>query len=406
MNFKDIAALRLIGLLACLAAGFLATAQAVRADALYLLQQSPNSDQFVARLKRELAPAPLFESERGNFFYGTVLAYRRGTHKDWQDKGSHDSILFLAHGKKGARQSRKPVEISLSNIRGLTHEYDAPIDFVFHFSNRHELLGLPFGSPIHRASLFRIFTPLDPRAMPGNSDADVQGAIDEGTLTRVLISGPPTMDEMPLAHWNNHAPDFLFPGHYADSDVSGRFATVWPNGTAALLLAMSRAREYPAFDQEVGKMAREAAGLMCSMALRDKDIPILPNMQIRAQRAWLYGIQCFSDLTMALKMGRKRLEYIDTIYLAGISVMPVSLSNYVLAAIDLIESEPFFSRYINPAPVLDDRTVGGPDLSCIDIGIDDDIIIFGPMADFIGCGPHTAGDDFIGILGTIPQSFF
>lgn len=348
--------------LACFVAGALASATPTKADVLYL-RKSPDLEEVVARLTEELSPAPLLEIERGKFFYGTVLAYRRGTHGNWQDKDSHDSILFLAHGRGGANPSRNPAEISVSVIDWLVHEYDAPNDFVFHFSNRHELLDTPFGSPLHRASLFRIFNPLDPRAMPGNSDADVEGAVDEGTVTRVLMSGPPTMEEMPMASWSMHAPDFLFPGHYADSDETGRFAHVWPHGTSALLLAMARASEYPAFDQEVGKMAREAAGLMCSMALRDSDVPISPAMQIRARRAWFYGTKCFSDITMALEINREGFGYINASPRTGIVVMPVSLSNYVLAAIDLIESQPFFSRYINPAQSLHDGQVYSPSRS-------------------------------------------
>lgn len=367
-------------LLAYFVAGVLSSAAPTTADVLYL-RKSPDLGNVIAGLEAELAPAPIFENERGKFFYGKVLAYRPGTHARPPDDASFDHVLFLAHGRKGANPSRKPVEISLRDIGQLVHEYDAPSDFVFQFSNRHELLGVPFGAPSHRASLFRIFSPRDPRAMSGNSDAEISGSVREGTLTRFLISGPPSMDEMPMAGWSIHAPDYLFPGLFSGDNKGDRFAEMWPNGTRALLLAMARAREYPEFDQEVGGMAREAAGFMCSMALSDQGTSIAPELQIRARRAKLIGTGCFRDVVLALKVSS---EYFGTRFASsrdGADIMPVSVSNYVLAAVDLLLSEPLFSRYIDPTPPLHDGVVystGGPHFR------DDSIFIVQALADLAG----------------------
>ncbi|GMR14902.1 MAG: hypothetical protein BMS9Abin30_0514 [Gammaproteobacteria bacterium] len=343
----------------CFIIAALSSVTPARADVLYL-NDSLDSEEVIRNLKAELAPAPLFENKRGKFFYGKVLSYRRGTHNRPPDDTSFDRVLFQAHGRKGARPSRNPVEIPVSVIDWLVHEYDGPNDFVFQFSDRHELLKTPFGSPLHRASLFRLFSPQDPQAMPGKSEVEIPGTVREGTLTRFLISGPPSMNEMPMASWSMHAPDFLFPGHYAGDNEGLRFNELWPNGTRALLLAMARAREYPAFDQEVGKMAREAAGLLCSMALQDKDVPLSPGIQIRARRAMNSGLKCFRDIASTLQLTREGFNTITREEFTGGDVMPVSISNYMLAAIDLIESKEFFSRYINPVQPSQDGVVYFP----------------------------------------------
>ncbi|MFH1489243.1 MAG: hypothetical protein ABII06_10085 [Pseudomonadota bacterium] len=298
-------------------------------------------------LKKALAPAPVFHDRFGSYFQGRILEFKEGLHgDDWMNPVNHDQILFSAYGEKGMHQSRKPALISARMIFKAHHEVDTMADFSFLFSNRHELLGEPFGSPRHRESIYKLVDPDGDLELYKGSDAAVKGEVTEGRVSRYILYGPLSVqDFMKTAMYLTVNPRVTpFQGIHGALPGSkiGNIQPV-PVGTLELLLAMVRARKYPGYEPGFGEKAKKAVGILCGLALADPAL-VQETRRSRTERGAQIGLGGYQVMLTVLERPVRPL-LVET----GNRHLPVKAEEVAAAAIEVIQSEPAFRYYLGAA---------------------------------------------------------
>ena len=287
-------------------------------------------------IKEALAPAPMFRTKTGFYFQGTVVEYLRGLHMDPKDPASSDQIVFRAYGRNGGQKSRKTARISTRYIRRIIHDYDTTKDFVWRFSNRHELLNEPFGSKRHRQSIYALFDSDGEMGLSGGERFPFGRELKEGLFTRFLVEGlPPIGEQLKRLLWNMSAPySFMGP-------VQGvNRAIMWfPLRPTDLFTAMARARVYDIAEPGIAKLARHGASILCTMALADPEIASGARRSI-AQRAQLIGEGCYQTVVETLWATYKARK--DRV--GALPVKPLVLQEVVL---EFVLSEDVFRNFLN-----------------------------------------------------------
>jgi hypothetical protein len=291
----------------------------------------------VEKVQQGLEGAATGTSGMGKWYYGIVRDYHVGPRSgDPTDINNHDAIVFQPLHQDGSPSRENDLVISASLLKFIFHAFDSNDDFKWQFSNRHELLGVPFGSERHRTSIFALFDPDGMMGLGTGEDFSWREPVVEGQLTKIITEGLPSMESMmQRSMWTLKDPtEFPLPTMQLNQ-VS--------KATVDLVLAMARAGQYPQVSSSIADQARAGLSLLCSFVLADPEFAAgsLRDAAFRAQQQGLgchWGLQIFlkSDVDMNETMVGSP-QYFD--------ILPVEPSRYREIVLEFMASDDVFKWF-------------------------------------------------------------
>jgi hypothetical protein len=263
---------------------------------------------FLAKLRKAMAPAPILTDRTGTYFNGYILDYIPGPRAGNPiDEKNHDRIIVQAHGANGTQQAPKPIVISSLKIHLIRHAVDTIKDFAWQLSDRHTLLDLPFGSDLHRQSLYAFVDPTQDLGLWRGKNFSYGKTPFEGRFTRLIRQGLPTPQHfMTRMQWERNAPNFLFPNTGMSRGLGAEFVLERFH-PRHFIFALARAAQYPRTDQRVGQMAARAIGTICSFADADPS-RLIGSLPAATVRAYLVGLACVESVGFTLYEAAEMME--------------------------------------------------------------------------------------------------
>ena len=255
--------------------------------------------QIAKELAEQLAPATPGKDQMGHrFFAGRILKLIPPVKPSAPPKSPDHwpKIVFEAYGKGGTPKSRKPVTLSILRLMlfGIRSTIDTAADFSLLLSNRHETMGVEFGSRRH---LQAVFAALDPDGSMGLSTGGAEGpssGLKEGAL---MIFGKQGVTRDLNAR---HMQSLLNP---IDPIYALGPSTLGEAGTTGLPARMldeyARSKRYPGYEPAYSGMAKAALQIFYTLSIATPDLTS-PRYRTWAKRYQIVGRSTFDALSKAL----------------------------------------------------------------------------------------------------------
>jgi len=331
----------------------------------------------IADIKKALSPAPLYKFKTARSFEGyyigrilDVITAPSGMKYDGGTPVTRYYYLFIAHDKSGNNESKKPVLVP-NNLVQIFNEYDTAEDFVRLFSDRHELLDVPFGSEEHRAAIFSLFDPEGALELHKKNAPRSDYHLTEGSLTRFIKKGvDQAMVFSGISSRLFGETGRMTPVHVClnamDPSASFRFIG---NGSPidclpvyGLLQTIIKGKRLANFDKDVAEMAKHTVGMLCAMAFANTAY-VAQDKRGAAIRAHGFGIACHFRIASVLNPSRSNRKKKLTKELPGENStgwFVAEDSDYADAALDVMLNEPTFTMKLDSAPyVFNDYLIDG-----------------------------------------------
>ncbi len=247
-----------------------------------------DTEAQIAELVELFAPAPLIRGDDGGQYI-----FLRVTDKSPAPSGVGFVVGAVAYGLKGAGLTR-PLTIGQPHVWRINNTWDSDFDLELLFSDRHTRTGLKFGSPEHRALLFRV---LDPDGTLGLGDGKGPNSIDnvnEGRLISATRDGVVTIQDVIRQ-------GLVISGFSGSPVVVDTKHTAMMN-SGELLNWSARASVYPAaFEPGFDSRARRGVGMLCALA--KVDVSRAPDAhRAAALQLQAAGDEALESLTYALRI--------------------------------------------------------------------------------------------------------
>ena len=291
----------------------------------------------VARLAEQLAPAKPGKNMLGLFFAGRVLKVIPAVDPSAPitESDHWPRILFEAYGEGGQPKSRKPAVFSVSPLCFCTVHpaIDTVGDFARLMSNRHQVLGLDFGGPGHRAAIFAALDPDGSMGLSSGSAPAAASGLKEGALLVFGQQGATGDMHQSLQRMQVNPIDLLplfggQPGSEKDSiPLPGE-----------LLYEFARSKRYPGYQAAYGKMAKATLQIFYTLSLATPDLTSEPYRN-QAKRYSHIGRSTFDALSRALDYHPADTENMS--FVNGLRpFMPLEVSDLRRAAVDVLAEGP------------------------------------------------------------------
>lgn len=261
-----------------------------------LRRRDQEAQERLKRFSELLAPVEFQVDKYGTrYFEGRILKLIPPSNSaaPWNVPERYATILFEAYGKDGSPKSAKPALLSAQALRFSSH-IDTKFDLVRIFSNRHELLGVPFGSKPHRAALFSALDPDGSLGLSSSARAPAPTGVQEGALVQFAAEGALSQkDAMGLGQLDPISPMFLF----REDWKRGGSRTIQMPFT--FIEEIARARRYPGFEPEFLSMAVESFRILYTLGIATPALASSSNRD-RATRLHIIGTSAVRALATSL----------------------------------------------------------------------------------------------------------
>ena len=317
--------------------------------------------EWLEEASRQLAPVKPNNDNRLHTyrFEGRILRVIPAVNPSAPQTSSdyYPKIVFQAYGEGGAPVSRRPAIISTQRIldSAIDNQIDTLADYTLLLSNRHELMGVDFGSERHRQAIFQALDPDGSMGLPGGGEKQENKGLKEGALMLFGEHGaehaPQNPSEM-MRFLQRRITDPLNPLHQfpADAEVS-MIGEKQFRLTYALLEEYARSLIYPGYEPGYTKTAQAALQTLYTLSLAAPDLTS-PAYKERAVRFHAIGESMYVALSNILgyRVNDGGWEYAPI----EKSLLPLRGQDLRRAALELLADGP-----VVPLPEISDHT-GAP----------------------------------------------
>ena len=256
--------------------------------------------RIAKQLAEQLAPATPGKNQYGHrFFAGRILMLLPPVNPSAPLKSPDHwpKIVFEAYGKGGTPKSRKPVILSilrLMSFGGIQSTIDTAADFSRLLSNRHEIMGVEFGSRRHLQAVFAALDPDGSMGLSAGGAAGPSSGLKEGAL---MIFGKQGVTRDLNAR---HMQSLLNPINPIYALGPSTLGEAGSTGLPARMLdEYARSKRYPGYEPAYGGMAKAALRIFYTLSIATPDLTS-PRYRTWAKRYQFVGRSTFDALSRAL----------------------------------------------------------------------------------------------------------